>query len=211
MIEILTALLCGAIAAVGTLLAFMLSLSLGFIEGKLERKMVLFISAAFVSAAAVSLLNSITIAEQAVNLVLIVFMTLFAYIDLVRHIVPNKLIISMLICYLTLWGIVTIFDVASGFEMIFRAIAGSLFAGLTFLLCYIVSHRQLGGGDVKLSFVMGLYLTGSRIIGTLVYGMLLCLAFSLIQLARKKITMKDGVPLVPFLWIGTLFTLIIAG
>lgn len=211
MIEALTALLFAGITLFGCLLAFMLASKLGFTDGGKDRRIAIMIAVSTLAALTSSLFGSQEVAASAAELLLIIFMTLLAYIDLVRHIVPNKLIIAMLICYLTVWGILTVFDVAAGVEMIFRALAGSLFAGLTFLLCYVVSRGQLGGGDVKLSFVMGLYLSGSRVIGTLIYGMLFCLIFSLIQLARKKITIKDGVPLVPFLWAGTLVTLIIAG
>ena len=67
----------------------------------------------------------------------------------------------------------------------------------------------MGAGDVKLVFVMDLYLTGQRILGAVFYGSLLCCAWSLLQLARKKLGLKDGVPLVPFLYLGTLITLFI--
>ena len=58
-------------------------------------------------------------------------------------------------------------------------------------------------------FVMGLYLTGQRIIGAIFYGALLCCVYSLIQMGRKKLGLKDGVPIVPFLYLGTLITLLI--
>lgn len=58
-------------------------------------------------------------------------------------------------------------------------------------------------------FVMGLYLTGQRIMGAIFYGILLCCIYSIVQLCRKKMGFKDGVPLTPFLYAGTFITLLI--
>lgn len=89
--------------------------------------------------------------------------------------------------------------------------AGSLFAGIAFLLCYIISRRQLGGGDVKLAFLLGLYLGGGRIFGAIIYGILCCFVYSVVQLCRRRLGLRDGVPLVPFLYLGTLIIFIISG
>ena len=78
-------------------------------------------------------------------------------------------------------------------------------AGVSMLL----SKGQLGAGDVKLVFVMGLYLPGERIIGAVFYGTLICCVYSVLLLIRKKITRKDGVPMTPFLYLGTIITYII--
>ena len=72
-----------------------------------------------------------------------------------------------------------------------------------------VFQRTDGGGDVKLAFVMGLYLTGERIMGALFYGTVLCCIYSIVQLIRKKLTLKNGVPMTPFLFLGTFITLLI--
>ncbi|MBQ1281695.1 MAG: hypothetical protein IIY16_05580, partial [Oscillospiraceae bacterium] len=89
--------------------------------------------------------------------------------------------------------------------------AGALIAGAVFFLCYLISGRQLGGGDVKLSLVMGLYLTGARVMGAVTYGVVLCCIYTVINLLLKRISMKDGIPLVPFLYLGTLLVLLIVG
>ena len=56
--------------------------------------------------------------------------------------------------------------------------------------------------DVKLSLIMGIYLTGRDIPGAVFYGCLIAAGYSIIQLIRKKITRKDRLPFVPFLYMG---------
>ena len=96
-----------------------------------------------------------------------------------------------------------------GIALFAKSLMGGIVGGLTFLLCYLLSAKKVGAGDVKLSFVMGLYLTGDRIIGAIFYGTLVCCVYSIVMLIRKKIGLKDGVPMVPFLYIGVLITLFI--
>ena len=129
--------------------------------------------------------------------------------DYKKQTVPNKIILLLLLLWTAIVGIALIVDVAAGFELLCRALGGGLVSGLIFLLCYLFSRGQMGAGDVKLAFVMGLYLTGERIIGALFYGTVLCCVYSIVQLLRKKLTLKNGVPMTPFLYLGTLIALLI--
>ena len=136
-------------------------------------------------------------------------MAVLTVTDGIRHIVPNRFLVGLLLVWATVVSLYVILDTASGMALFFQALAGGIVGGAIFLLCYILSGKQLGAGDVKLVFVMGLYLTGQRIMGAIFYGSLICCAYSLIQLCRKKLRLKDGIPLVPFLYLGTLITLFI--
>ena len=124
-------------------------------------------------------------------------MSVLAITDYYKKIIPNHLILVLLV------------NMNEGLAVLFQSLAGGIAGGVIFLLCYLISRGQLGAGDVKLAFVLGLYMTGQRIMGVLVYGILICCVYSIVQLLRKKIGMKDGVALVPFLYIGMLITLII--
>lgn len=145
------------------------------------------------------------------NLCLSVFLTILAAVDLEYKRVPNRALLVMLVVYALAAGVYIITDIENGLASVFVSAAGSLFAGIAFLLCYIISRRQLGGGDVKLAFLLGLYLGGGRIFGAIIYGILCCFVYSVVQLCRRRIGLRDGVPLVPFLYLGTLITFIIAG
>lgn len=145
------------------------------------------------------------------NLCLSVFLTILAAVDLEYKRVPNRVLLVMLTVYALAAGIYIITDISNGLAFVFVSAAGSLFAGIAFLLCYIISRRQLGGGDVKLAFLLGLYLGGGRIFGAIIYGILCCFVYSVVQLCRRRLGLRDGVPLVPFLYLGTLIIFIIAG
>ena len=145
------------------------------------------------------------------NLCLSVFMTVLAAIDLEYKRVPNRVLLVMLAVYVFAAGIYIVTDIANGLAFVFASAAGSLFAGISFLLCYIISRRQLGGGDVKLAFLLGLYLGGGRIFGAIIYGILCCFVYSIVQLCRRRLGLRDGVPLVPFLYLGVLITFLITG
>lgn len=143
------------------------------------------------------------------TMVLIGGMSVAAITDQKGKIVPNRFLLFLLMVWAVIVGVGVMVDTANGTELLFRALAGGIVGGLIFLLCYLLSGKQLGAGDVKLAFVMGLYLTGQRIIGAIFYGVVFCCIYSLVQMCRKKLGLKDGVPLVPFLYLGTLITFFI--
>ena len=145
------------------------------------------------------------------DLCLSVFLTILAAVDLEYKRVPNRVLLVMLTVYALAAGIYILTDISNGLAFVFVSAAGSLFAGVSFLLCYIISRRQLGGGDVKLAFLLGLYLGGGRIFSAIIYGILCCFIYSVVQLCRRRLGLRDGVPLVPFLYLGTLIIFIISG
>lgn len=149
------------------------------------------------------------LAETVLHYILLWGMSGLAVTDYRQHRVPNRFLAVMLMLWAAVVGIYIILQTESGLRLLFQSLAGGLTGGIIFLFCYILSRKQLGAGDVKLVFVMGLYLTGQRIIGAIFYGIVLCCIYSVIQLLRKKIGLKDGVALVPFLYLGVLITLII--
>lgn len=87
---------------------------------------------------------------------------------------------------------------------------GGLAAGLFFfLIAYFLSRKSIGMGDVKLAAVLGWYLGLSLIWWDLAVGLCFAGLYCVIQLLRKKLTMKDSIPLVPFLAIGTIAVLLL--
>lgn len=154
-------------------------------------------------------LPELGMALGALTLVMICGMAALAVTDWKTQIIPNRFLLLLLLLWVGATGIYMIADTASGLALFFKSVAGGLAGGAIFLLCYLISGKKLGAGDVKLAFVMGLYLTGQRIIGAFFYGLLLCCIYSLIQMCRKKLGLKDGVPMVPFLYLGVLITLFI--
>jgi prepilin signal peptidase PulO-like enzyme (type II secretory pathway) len=149
------------------------------------------------------------ITEMILLYLLMCMMSVVAFIDLKYHFISNRLLFVFLIIWFGIIGLEIIAETEYGLALFFQGLLGAIVGGMIFMLCYVISRGQLGAGDVKLVFVMGLYLTGDRIIGVIFYSVIICFIYSVIQLVRKKIGLKDGVPLAPFLYIGTAITYIL--
>jgi prepilin signal peptidase PulO-like enzyme (type II secretory pathway) len=150
--------------------------------------------------------DGLSVAEMLLQYMLLCMMASVALMDFKYHFIPNKVLLVFLLLWFAVVGVEVIYSTEYGLVLFSKGMFGALVGGMIFLLCYLLSRGQLGAGDVKLVFVMGLYVTGDRIIGSVLYGVIACLIYSVIQLLRKKIGLKDGVPLAPFLCIGTVVT-----
>lgn len=148
--------------------------------------------------------NSVYPEERIIKLLALLMMSVLALTDAKTQIIPNRFLTVFLCLWIAVAALTAIENPERGIRLLGQSLIGCVTGGLIFLLCYLISRGQLGAGDVKLAFIMGLYLTGQRIVGAIVYGLLICCVFSLVQVARKKLTFKDSLPLVPFLYLGTL-------
>lgn len=122
------------------------------------------------------------------------FMVLLAItvVDLEKMIIPDQFIMYLLICaipyilFYSLWS----------------NIIAALVLGLIFYLIALISKGGMGGGDIKLSFIMGLYL-GLRL-GTLAifFAFLVggLIGIIILSLGGSK---KRAIPFAPFLVLGT--------
>jgi len=88
-------------------------------------------------------------------------------------------------------------------------LAGTVLAGFFFLLVYISKETWMGKGDIKLAFLMGLFLgtTKTFIAASLAFEIGAVFGITLILLSRAK--MKTALPFGPFLIIGTILSLLI--
>lgn len=137
------------------------------------------------------------------------FMIVLARIDHEKTIVPNKLLLVMLAVRAILL-VAEIISYPEYWKEILISAAGGLIAGLIlFLIAYFLSRKSIGMGDVKLAGVLGWYLGLSLIWWDLAVGLCFAGLYCVIQLLRKKLTMKDSIPLVPFLAIGTIAVLLL--
>ena len=141
-------------------------------------------------------------------LILIVFLVPIGAIDFEKKIIPNKFLLVMI----GVRGILLIGDMLAyptyRVELLVSALSGMAIGFLVFLLAYFLSRKSIGLGDVKLVAVIGFYLGSSLIWSAMVGGLLLAGIYSCIQLIRKKVSMKDAIPLAPFLSAGTIFIIL---
>lgn len=129
--------------------------------------------------------------------------------DIKKTVVPNRVIFTSLFIWMLVISVSIIFNTSQGVALLGKSLIGGVISGVIFLFCYLVTKKKLGAGDVKLAFILGLYMTSERMFGGIFYGSILCCLFSIVQIMRKKLSFKSGVPMVPFLYMGCLITYLI--
>jgi leader peptidase (prepilin peptidase)/N-methyltransferase len=138
-------------------------------------------------------------------LVLFAALLAIAVIDLEHYIVPNRILIPLTAAAVPLLALAVLGDDGDLADLIRGALGGV--AGLTVMLALnLISPRGMGMGDVKMSFVLGLYLGflgwGEVVLGFFAAFLLGALVgVALIVLKRRG--RKDAVPFGPFLAAGT--------
>jgi len=136
----------------------------------------------------------------------LVFMTVFCITDLWEKVVPNRILLIMILLGFCIIAFFAIKEADTVVYLLPSMVLGILFCMLTFGLTYVVSKGSLGSGDVKLAILLGIFLTSDYAVGTIFYGCVVSALFSIVQLIRKKVTRKDELPFVPFLYIGLIIT-----
>lgn len=141
-------------------------------------------------------------------LLLIGFLIILADIDREKMLIPNKILgIMILTRGILLTGEVYFFP-EYWKESLLSSGSGFLTGLVIFLLAYLFSRKSVGMGDVKLAAVLGAYLGSALIWWDYAVCLALAAAYCVIQLMRKKLTMRDSIPLAPFFSIGTIVVLL---
>ena len=136
-------------------------------------------------------------------------MTFFCMTDYWEKVVPNRMLLILLCVFIIILGLQGIRNADILLRALPSIILGLIFCAISFGLGYLLSHGNMGAGDVKLVLVMGLFLTGEYVVGAILYGCIVSALYSIIQLARKKLSRKDQIPFVPFLYIGVIIRYLI--
>lgn len=118
-----------------------------------------------------------------------------AFIDFKHQIIPDKLAVLGIIAGLPLAWLVSADRLKSG-------LLGFLAAGAIILAIALASRGGMGGGDVKLSAVMGLFLGWPAVLVALFLAFLAGGAVGLFLLATGRKSRKDAVPFGPYLALG---------
>lgn len=148
------------------------------------------------------------IIETAMALIILGTMAVLAYTDCKQRRIPNTVLRAGAVIWLLLMVMALFTDREGAIGLIQKSIVGALIAGGAFLLCYIIVKGKLGAGDVKMAALMGLYLGNDRIATALIAGVVISAVYSVIMIIAKKLTVRDGLPLAPFLFLGTIIALL---
>lgn len=126
--------------------------------------------------------------------------------DLLERRVPNRLTAALALAWPLLLSPLALYDTAQAALIALNGLVGLVIAAVVMLAVYFVSRKGLGGGDVKLMCAAGLYLGYDGALTALLYGSVLAAVTALALIVAKKISVKDAIPLVPFLYAGMLLT-----
>ena len=141
------------------------------------------------------------------SITLISFMYIAAYLDFKTRKIPNRLVLVMLVVWLVIASGYVIFDINAAIQFLIQAAISGIAAGSFFMFIYIVSRKSVGGGDVKLMAVSGLFLTLAKLLPMIFVSSLLAAIASALLLITNRATMKTAIPLVPFLFAGVLIVI----
>lgn len=143
-------------------------------------------------------------------LVLVAALVALSVIDLRLFLLPNRIVFPLAGAAVGLLGLGALAEGELGSYG--RALLAAVVAFVVFAALHVVSPRSMGFGDVKLAFVLGLYL-GYLGWGELVLGLFLGFLYGAVIgigliLARVR-TRKDHVPFGPFLAAGTITAILV--
>jgi prepilin signal peptidase PulO-like enzyme (type II secretory pathway) len=140
-------------------------------------------------------------AVQLVSLIItMLFMLGIAVIDLKKYVVPNSILVCWFFVILLFIAIESLY--AGSIQPLILSFVYAFIIFFLFLAVYYLTKKSLGGGDVKLSFVLGLAVAG-QVFTAVFYALLVAAIFSCVAIVTKKLGKKDALPLGPFLFIGT--------
>lgn len=134
-----------------------------------------------------------------------------ALVDKAKHIIPNKLLIVLLVeravCLILDF---TLFEEHAGLHALGCLITAAIIYVL-FLAMQFITKNSIGGGDVKLFAVIGLYLNAYEGIRCLLYSFIVSFFVSVFLLITKKKNRKDELAFGPILLVGFLLKIVLTG
>lgn len=118
-------------------------------------------------------------------------------IDLDLQIIPDRLVVVLGI--LSLLHLFLVRVPQYGIGAIYNSAIGFVIGGLFFLLIAIVSNGGMGGGDIKLMAVLGLWFGWQKLLVLMFLTFIGGAIISVFLLLLKVKKMKDGIPFGPFI------------
>lgn len=131
-----------------------------------------------------------------------VMLSVLTVTDLREKRIPNMVLLIMLGVWAVYIVINMFIDFYSALQIAVMSLMGMISDGVVFIIGYYLTRKKLGGGDVKMAAVLGLFFTSEKSFGVLLYGLILCCITSLVLLIAKKIDKDAQIPLCPFILAG---------
>lgn len=131
------------------------------------------------------------------------FLALIIY-DIKYLILPNKIIFPLI--FIAIAGVIVEFIIGSDTELLVSSLWGCVVGGGLFYVLFQVSKgKWIGGGDVKLGFLLGILVGGPGSAFLMLFiASLLGTVYSLPLIATKKLKAKSRIPFGPFLIVAAI-------
>lgn len=134
------------------------------------------------------------------SLIFVASLIVIFQIDLEHYIIPDKILIFLVIAWILFLPFVTV-NYKNSF-------IGMVSAGCLLLLIAIVSKGGMGGGDIKLAAVIGLYLGWPNALLAMFLACFLAGIVGILLILLKIKSRKDIIPFGPFIAVASYITLL---
>lgn len=135
--------------------------------------------------------------ELVAGILLVSLLVIITVSDLAYMIIPDKVLLFFLVCIV----ILRVFEpLDPWWDALLAAAVGF---GILYLLA-VVSKGGMGGGDIKLFFVLGLFLGTKATLMTLFLASVIGAIFGLIQILIQGYEKRRPIPFGPFIAIGAI-------
>jgi leader peptidase (prepilin peptidase)/N-methyltransferase len=131
-------------------------------------------------------------------------------IDLQLQIIPNRIVYPAIFASIPLLALAA--AVEQNWSSLARAVIGAAAAWFALLVIHLISPGGMGFGDVRLSFLLGLFLgwlSYGHVVTGLFLGFLLGAVVGLLLVAVRLRSRTDHVPFGPFLAAGTALAILV--
>jgi leader peptidase (prepilin peptidase)/N-methyltransferase len=131
-------------------------------------------------------------------------------IDFQLQIIPNRIVYPAIFASIPLLALAALAE--HDFSRLGRALAGAALAWLGLLLIHLISPSGMGFGDVRLAFLLGLFLgwlSYSHVVSGLFLGFLLGAVIGVILVVLRLRSRSDHVPFGPFLAAGSALAVLV--
>ncbi len=143
---------------------------------------------------------------------LTVLLIISAFADIKACIIPDEVNIAGLIVGIIYVVYNYIIDIKLGNELLFGGIVGFAIFFIIGLFAILIYRREgMGGGDIKLMGVIGLFMGLKSIVQIFVLSFFIAAIISIFLLVTKIKKRDDYIPFGPFIVLATYFTMFVSG
>jgi leader peptidase (prepilin peptidase)/N-methyltransferase len=144
-----------------------------------------------------------------VYLVMAAALLAISVIDLEHYIVPNRIVYPVGFLTVPLFAVAAL--IGGSWDPFVRAVLGGVVAFTFLFVLHVIQPRGMGFGDVRLSFLLGMYLGWLgwwEVVLGLFLGFLFGALLGIVLMAVHHKGRKQHIPFAPFLAAGTMVTVL---